>query len=241
MLLSIVIPAFNEEKRILATLEKITQFLNVKGYHYEIIVVDDGSTDNTVNVVRRFSEANRIPVQILESSINCGKGCAVRRGILSSNGDYVLFTDADLSTPIEEIEKFLPLLRQGYDVVIGSRALRDSQLLVRQPWYRERMGKTFNFFVQIFVMRGIIDTQCGFKVFKLEVAKRIFSLVKIDRFAFDAEAIFIAKKIGYRLKDVPVIWLNSPSSKVHIIKDSFRMFTDLLRIQFNNLRGMYGK
>ena len=239
MFLSVVIPAHNEEKRMLVTLEKISAFLKAKGYSHEIIVVDDGSTDNTVNVVEAFSKKNNEPIQILKSSFNYGKGHAVRKGVLASSGDYILFSDADLSTPIEEIEKFLPLFQEGYDVVIGSRALRDSQLLIRKPWYRENMGRIFNLFVRMFVMKGIKDTQCGFKVFKNEVAKKIFEKLNIEHFAFDVEALFIARRLGYKIRDVPVVWIDSLYSRVHIIRDSLRMINDLFRIFIYNLTGEY--
>jgi dolichyl-phosphate beta-glucosyltransferase len=239
MFLSIIIPAYNEEERISAVLQKAISFLNTKGYSFETIVVDDGSSDNTVGIVEGFSKAGGIPLLLLKNGINHGKGYAVRRGVLLSKGDYVLFSDADLSTPIEEMEKFLPFLRNGYDIVIGSRALKDSRLVVRQPWYRERMGKIFNLLVQILIMQGIKDTQCGFKIFKSEVAKKIFSFARINRFAFDVEALFIAKKFGYRIQDVPVVWINSPNSRVHILKDSFRMIADLFRIIVYNFNGRY--
>ncbi|MCM8795547.1 MAG: glycosyltransferase family 2 protein [Candidatus Omnitrophica bacterium] len=239
MVLSIVIPAYNEKNNILKTLERITRFLNNKDYSYEIIIVDDASKDRTIEVVENFSQANHIPIQILKNEINFGKGLSVKKGVLLSKGEFVLFTDADLSTPIEEIDKLLPYIRKGYDVVIGSRALKDSSLLIRQPWYRENMGKIFNLFVQVLIMRGIKDTQCGFKLFKNEVAKMIFSKTKINRFAFDVEVLLIARKLGFKIKEVGVIWLNSFDSKIHIIEDSFRMLIELFLIFIYNLIGKY--
>jgi dolichyl-phosphate beta-glucosyltransferase len=162
-------------------------------------------------------------------------------GVSASGGECILFSDADLSTPIEEVEKLLPHLRESYDIAIGSRALNESQLLIHQPWYREMMGKTFNLLVQMLVMRGLRDTQCGFKIFKAETAREVFGKARINRFAFDVELLFIARKLGMRIKDVPVVWMHSRHSKVHILRDSLHMLTDLFRIKFYCLIGCYGK
>lgn len=241
MFLSIVIPVYNEEGRLLKSLQNIVGFLDTYPYldKKEIIIIDDGSKDTTREIAERFSKMNHIPTLVLKNEVNRGKGYAVKRGVFLSKGDYILFTDADLSTPIEEIKKFIPLLCEDYEVIIGSRALKDSQVLIPQPWYREAMGKIFNLFVQVLVMRGIKDTQCGFKVFKARVAKEVFQRARIDRFAFDVEALVISRKLQYRIKEVPVVWINSYDSKVHIIKGSFRMLIDLFRIALYNLIGFY--
>lgn len=229
--ISVVIPAFNEEDRIGATIQKIYDYLKEKSETFEIIVVDDGSSDNTVDVVRNASERIK-NIKVLSNGSNKGKGFSVRNGILNSTCSLVLISDADLSTPIEEIEKFFPWIDSGYDIVIGSRGLEESEILKKQPWYRQSMGKTFNEMVKILVLNDFDDTQCGFKIFKSDAAKRVFSLSKIDGFAFDVEILFIAKKMGFRTKEVPVRWINSPQSRVKIMRDPLKMFLDLFRIRF---------
>lgn len=229
--LSIVIPAFNEESRIIPTLKKIRAYLREKSYHCQVIVVDDGSTDNTPSVVLKFSKEFS-GLALLENEKNMGKGYSVKRGISLAQGEYILFSDADLSTPIQEIEKFFPYFEQGFDIVIGSRALKDSQIELRQPWWREGMGKTFNLFVRLLAFGGIKDTQCGFKCFRREVAHHLFGLAKIKGFSFDVETLFLAKKFGYKIKEVPVVWINSEASKVHPLLDSAKMFFELLKIRF---------
>jgi dolichyl-phosphate beta-glucosyltransferase len=230
--LSVVIPAFNEEKRIAPTLAAIHDYLKKNAEQFEIIVVDDGSSDNTAAVVSAAG-AEKGSIRLLSGAGNRGKGFAVRRGILEASGDLILMSDSDLSTPIEEVEKFLPWIEQGYDIVIGSRALKESDLIRRQPLYRQSMGKVFNLLVRTIVLGGFHDTQCGFKMFRAGPAKKIFSSLKTEGFAFDVEAILRARKIGCRIKEVPVRWINSPQSKVKVIRDSFKMFLDLLRIRMS--------
>lgn len=225
MYLSVIIPAYNEEERIGATLKKINIYLTQNNYEFELIVVDDGSTDNTVGVAERFH------AKVLNQAKNMGKGAAVRRGMLEANGKVRLFSDADLSTPIEEINKILPFFNQGFDVVIGSRALQQELIKEHQPWYRETMGKTFNFIVQALVIKGIQDTQCGFKAFTEKAANDIFSVAKIDGFSFDVEALFLANKLGYKVKETPVEWYNDDRSKVNPIFDSIKMLLEIVRIR----------
>jgi Glycosyltransferases involved in cell wall biogenesis len=201
-------------------------------------VVDDGSTDNTRGVVRKF--AQEIPsIRLLENSVNQGKGYSVRMGVVNSHGEIILFSDADLSTPIQEVEKLADWLNRGYDIAIGSRALPGSDILVRQAWPREFMGKVFNLLVQLLTVSGIRDTQCGFKLFKKEAAKVLFEKQTICGFGFDVEILFIAGKSGYRIKEVPIKWINFPDSRVHIVKDSFTMLIDLVRIRTRYLTGKY--
>ena len=228
--ISIVIPAFNEAKRICSTLRKIDTYFASKTQLFEIIVVDDGSTDNTADVVLTESQKSK-SVRLLSNRSNKGKGFSVRRGVLNSTNNLILISDADLSTPIEEVEKLFLWLSRGYDIAIGSRGLKESEILERQPWYRQNMGRVFNLFVKMLVLGGINDTQCGFKLFPEEIAKKLFSVTKIDGFAFDVEVLFLARKSKYKIKEVPVRWINSPSSKVRIIQDSFLMFFDLVRIR----------
>jgi len=234
----VVIPAFNEAERIGATLKKIHEYLLTKNYRSEIIVVDDGSTDNTRRVVRKT--AQEIPlIRLLENGVNRGKGYSVRAGVLHSHGKVILFSDADLSTPIQEVEKLADWVNKGYDVAIGSRALPGSDILVRQERPRELMGKTFNRLVQLLTVSGIRDTQCGFKLFKKKAARDLFEKQTIWGFGFDVEILFIASKNGYRIKEVPIKWINSPDSRVHMVKDSFSMFCDLVRIRTRYLTGKY--
>jgi len=230
--ISIVIPAFNEEKRIAPTLRRIHEYMKEKGAEFEIIVVDDGSSDDTVGIVRRESGMLK-GLRLLLNESNRGKGFSVRHGVLSASCSLVLISDADLSTPIEEVAKFVPWIRNGYDIVIGSRALKESDIVKKQPWYRQSMGKVFNAMVKTLVFGGFEDTQCGFKLFTSGSGKRIFNMARIDGFAFDVEALFLARRMGFRIKEVPVKWMNSPQSRVRIIKDSFRMLLDLLRIRFS--------
>ncbi|NUO08580.1 MAG: glycosyltransferase family 2 protein [Candidatus Brocadia sp.] len=236
--LSIVIPAYNEEKRILPTLDKICTYLSKQDFSYEVIVVDDGSADNTLHVVKNFACSDN-HVVILANDLNNGKGYSVRKGMLSARGKYVFFTDADLSTPIEEIEKCLPYLTNGYDVVIGSRSIPGSNITIRQPWYREKMGKIFNFMVDLVLLKGITDTQCGFKGFKKEVVKTVFSMCSIDGFSFDVEALYLSRKLNFKIKEVPVRWENSALSKVNPVRHSLQMFNDLIRIKIKDFKGCY--
>lgn len=225
--LSIVIPAYNEERRIGGTLESIARYLHRKPYRAEVIVVDDGSSDATVSVARKAPGSPAI----LCNEQNRGKGYSVRRGALEAAGEVVLFSDADLSTPIEEAEKLDEALRQGADVAIGSRALPASDIQIHQPFYRERMGKTFNLLVRLFVFPGISDTQCGFKAFRREAAREVFSRQTLPGFAFDVEILYIARRLGYTVREVPVIWRNSPETKVGALRDSIRMFSDILKVR----------
>jgi dolichyl-phosphate beta-glucosyltransferase len=234
--ISVVIPAYNEEKRIGKTLKRLSSYLSKKKYDYEIIVVDDGSRDKTVQVAKSFANKK---LRILKNRENMGKGASVRKGMLAARKKFVLFSDSDLSTPIEEIGGFMKL-RKKYDVIIGSRALKGSKIKIKQPFYRVLMGKVFNLFVNLLVVWGIKDTQCGFKLFKRDAAQKIFKKQSFNGFGFDVEVLFIAKKLGYRIREMPVVWINSPDTKVSAVKDSIMMFVDLLRIRVNGLRGKYG-
>lgn len=238
--LSIVIPAYNESKRLPKTLDRISNYLNQKRWSDEIVVVDDGSNDNTKDIAYEFCKINP-NIKLLINPINKGKGYSVRRGILDSRGKYILFTDADLSTPIEDVEKLMSHIDKGYDIAIGSRSIKGSRVILHQPFARQSMGKIFNKIVQIFTVRKIIDTQCGFKLFTNKAAKAIFTYQRLNEFSFDVEALFIAKKFNLKIKEVPVTWCNSPSSKVRILKDPILMLFDLLRIRFYELMGFYRK
>jgi dolichyl-phosphate beta-glucosyltransferase len=228
--LSIVIPAYNEALRIGKTLDSICDYMKGCGYFYEIIVVDDGSKDDTAMVVRKAAENPAIV--LLQNGRNKGKGYSVKQGVLSSRGRFVLMSDADLSTPIEEIGKLFKELQEGCDIAIGSRSVSGSMVLKRQAWYRQLMGKIFNKIVQAIAVNGIRDTQCGFKLFTADAARSVFALQRIERFAFDVEALYLAKKMGLGIREVPVMWVNSPDSRVSIFRDSLQMLRDILKIRF---------
>jgi dolichyl-phosphate beta-glucosyltransferase len=234
-MLSIVIPAYNEEKRIGGTLRQIVKHVTKKRYIYEIIVVDDGSTDATVNVVKKIAN-NKI--KIIKNGANRGKGYSVKRGISCAKYPLVLFSDSDLATPIVELDKFMEFIKK-YDVVIASRNLKGSNIKVKQPVYRRAMGKTFPLLVNLIALSGFKDTQCGFKLFRTDKARKIVSLQTFDRFSFDVEILFIAKKLGYKIKEVPVAWIDKEGSTVSPIKDSVRMLVDLFKIRRNDLMGKY--
>jgi dolichyl-phosphate beta-glucosyltransferase len=237
MFLSIIIPAFNESERIIKTFSKIDAYTKKQSYSYEIIVIDDGSRDDTGDLVRDLSAQNDT-IRFIRNKKNMGKGYSVKRGMLEARGEYLLFSDADLSTPIEEIEKLTPWFSQGYDIVIGSRGLPDSKVFKHQPFYREKSGRIFNILVQLLIMEGIKDTQCGFKCFRQDVAKRVFQKQTINGFCFDVEILFLATQLGYRIKEVPIVWYNADGSKVNIPWDPFKMFFDLIRIRWSHtLRG----
>lgn len=234
--LSVIIPAYNEEKRLPPTLRRITEFLSQWGRTYEVVVIDDGSRDATI---ARARELDLPRVIVSPNEGNRGKGYSVRRGMLLAKGEYRLMTDADLSTPIEEIDRLLPLMKESYDVAIASRALRGSNVEIRQPWYRENMGRVFNLFVQLLTVPGLQDTQCGFKLFTAKAAEATFRLARMDGFSFDVEALFIARRLGYRIAEVPVTWRNDEATRVGVLRDSTRMFVDLLRIRGNDWAGHY--
>jgi len=233
--ISLVIPAYNEEKLIVSSIKKVLTYMLKNKYNFEVIVVDDGSKDKTKEKVRSIKDKH---VKLLSYKPNKGKGHAVKTGMLAAKGDLLLFLDADLSTPIEEIEKFIPLTKK-YDVVIASRALKESKIKVHQPFYREFIGKVFNKMVQLLAVWGIKDTQCGFKMFTRKAANMIFKRQRIYGWAFDVELLFIAKKYRLKIKEMPVTWINEGDSRVSPIKSSIQMFIQILKINLNNIKGYY--
>ena len=231
-MISIVIPTFNEADRIIVSLEKLAAFLKKRKEEFEVIVVDDASTDDTSKVAGSFKDKiDNLVVLRLEKSPFAGKGYAVNKGVLAAKGDVVLFTDADSSTPIDEIDKLLEKLDTGADIAIGSRALDRSLVKQHQNILREMMGRTFNILVQIFTVRGIVDTQCGFKAFKMPACRSLFEEEKIFDFGFDVELLFSAQKKGLKIAEVPVLWYNDARSTVNPIVDSTKMFIDLVKIR----------
>ena len=229
--LSVVIPAYNEEKRIESTLKKCLDYLNSQRYDFELIVVDDGSSDKTAAIVKKFKQ-----VKLVNYGANQGKGHAVKIGILNSTGDYVLFCDADLSTPIEEVGKLLKFIKD-YDVVIASRALKESN--VKTKFYRRLLGRGFAFIVNLFAVSGVKDTQCGFKLFKNQASKKIFVKQLISGWAFDVEVLFLARKFGYKIKEVPVRWMHFDHAGVNPTGSTFRMLREIFKIRINSLLGKY--
>jgi dolichyl-phosphate beta-glucosyltransferase len=231
--ISIIIAAYNEEKRIQPSLFKIKEFVIEHGMDYEIIVVDDGSTDRTSNVVMNLTKD--VPnLEVIGYKNNRGKGYALRQGVLASKGKIVLLTDADLSTPVDELTVLLPLVSDNKcDIAIGSRALALSKIIRKQPLWRQSMGKLFNKVVKFLIMDDFSDTQCGFKLFSGDIARGLFKEARINRFAYDVEILALAKKKGYNIIEIPIRWINSPESKVNPISDSLNMIVDLLRIRLN--------
>jgi dolichyl-phosphate beta-glucosyltransferase len=230
--LSIIIPAFNESRRLGPTLQKVVDYMGRRGLGYEILVVDDGSTDSTDEVALAFASQG---VRLLRQEVNRGKGAVVRIGVLASQGTEVLLLDADLSTPIEDLERLQPLLADA-DLVLGSRAVEGSDILQHQPFYREMMGRTFNFIIQVLGVRGLRDTQCGFKLLDGDVARSLFAEIRIESFAYDVEMVWLAQRRGYRVVEVGVRWADSPASKVNPLTDSVRMFWDVLALRWRDFR-----
>jgi dolichyl-phosphate beta-glucosyltransferase len=245
--LSIIIPAYNEATRIGPTLDDVLGFLRRAAYRAEVIVVNDGSRDRTAAVVSErmaaYLEAGH-ELRLLTNTPNRGKGYSVRRGVSEARGEVILFTDADLSSPISEAPKLLePIFAEQADVVFGSRALNREMIGIHQPAMREFGGKVFNFFMQMITGLRFKDTQCGFKAFRREVARPVFAMQRIERFGFDPEVLYIARKRRARLLEVAVIWNHAEGgelqSKLNYMRDSLNMFTDLLRIRLNDVRGRY--
>ncbi len=236
--LSVVIPAYEEEIRLRRSLPILRDYLRNQEFSWEVIIVDDGSSDGTSRIIGEvFGEPE--PVKVLKNPENRGKGYSVKQGVLAAHGELILITDADFSTPIEEFEKLHTCLNQGWDIAIGSRSLADSSVEISQPWYREGMGRIFNVFVQMMVIRGYVDTQCGFKCFDRDKVIPVFSQMLVDGFCFDVEFLFIAKKRGLKIKEIPVQWSDVLQSRVNVISEPIRMFLDLLRIRCNDRNGFY--
>jgi dolichyl-phosphate beta-glucosyltransferase len=238
--LSVIIPAYNDEDRISGTLEAVDRYLKKQNYGYEIIVVSDGSKDNTAGVVEKIipKTAN---LRLIANKENRGKGYVVRQGLLQAAGEIRLFTDSDNSTPIEQVEKMFPFFSQGYDIVIGSRDVKGAKLDPPQPALRRFLGEGFGFLANIITGTwGIADTQCGFKAMTVKAVEDIIPRCKIDRFAFDPEILVIAKTLKYKIKEMPVLWKNDLRSTVKF-SSMVKMFRDLFQIRINLISGVYGK
>ena len=235
-LLSIVIPAYNEEKRLPTSLAQIVEFVEKQEYSVEVIVVNNNSRDRTSEIARTFAETHDY-LRVLDEPRQ-GKGAAVKTGMEAGEGAYLFICDADLSMPIAEVSKFLPPERDDYDVAIASREAPGARR-VGEPEYRHLMGRVFNFIVRVLAIPRIHDTQCGFKCFRRDVAKDVFRFQTIDGWAFDVEVLFIALKRGYKLIEVPITWYYMPQSRVSPIRDSISMVVEVLRVRWNGWRGRY--
>ena len=234
--LSLIIPAYNEASRLPESLEAIAQFVEAQDYAVEVLVVDNNSSDATAEIAERFAAGHCYARVLYEP--RQGKGAAVRTGMLAGRGEYLFICDADLSMPIHEVAKFMPPQRNGYDIAIASRELPESRR-VGEPEYRHLMGRVFNFIVRVLAIPRVQDTQCGFKVFRRDVAREIFPLQTIDGWAFDVEVLYIALQRGYKLLEVPITWYYKPQSRVHPFRDSISMLREVVRVRLNGWRGRY--
>ena len=238
-MISLIIPAFNEEQRIGKSLEQILRFCNAQTLPLEVIIVDDGSSDGTVPFIRqRFGGHSQL--QIIEQPMRRGKGAAVQQGMLQARGDYVFFSDADLSVPIETVLPFLVELQNRCDVAIGSRRAPGAKIEVHQPFFRETMGRVFTSLSNLLLGARYFDVTCGFKGFKREVARDLFTRQRLHNWSFDSEILFIARLRGYQVTEIPVSWRNQQGTKVRVWKDAAVSFLGLLQIRLNQILGKYG-
>lgn len=229
--LSLIVPAYNEARRIAQTISDVRAYLDSSSYQasgYEIIVVDDGSTDSTAEILAGIRD-----IRVISYHPNRGKGCAVRQGMLASNGEYVAFTDVDLSAPIEELDRLFAAIHAGADVAIGSRAVPGSQLIRHQPRYRELGGKTLNLFIRLLAVPGIHDTQCGLKLFRGDLARRVFARCILDGWGFDVEALYLTRKLGARIAEVPVRWSHDADTRIRPLRAGLQVIRDLIRIRLH--------
>lgn len=235
---TIVIPAYNESARLAASLEKVLAYVHAQNWNAEVIVINDGSRDNTADIARTFA-AKDPTLRLIENPGNRGKGYSVRNGMLHAKGEIILFSDADLSSPIEEASKLLAALDQGADIAIGSRWLRAETQTHRQPLYRQLFGRVFNLLLRLTLGLNFKDTQCGFKAFRQPAVTAVFPLQKIERWGFDPEILFLARKLGFEVKEVPVLWGHSGGTRINPLVDGSRMFLEMLRIRWYSITGKY--
>lgn len=237
--LSVIIPAYNESKRLPKTLQSVVSFLKTKTYQSEILVVDDGSKDNTADIVRAASVTNH-QIKLLQYGHNRGKGYAVRYGMTHAQGQYRLFMDADNSTTIDHFDKFYPLFSQGFDVVIGSRDVDGADIAEHQPWWKEKLGDLGNLWIRFWAVPGIYDTQAGFKVFTAKSTQAVFPKLTIDRWGFDVEALAVARYFDFKISEQPIRWINDPNSKVST-SAYLEVLKEVVQVGLNLLVGKYGK
>ncbi len=235
---SIVLPAYNEAVRIGASLEKILAYAGQRGWNAEILVVNDGSTDSTADLVRSVAR-NHPSVRLLENPGNRGKGYSVRNGMLHARGDVLLFSDADLSSPIAEADKLFAAIAAGADVAIGSRWLKAELQTRRQPLLRQFLGRVFNLALRLILRLNFRDTQCGFKAFTRQAAGAIFPLQQVERWGFDPEILYLARKFGFRVEEVAVQWGHRDGTRINPLKDGVRMFVEVVRVRWNAISGKY--
>jgi dolichyl-phosphate beta-glucosyltransferase len=235
-MLSIVIPCYNEQDRLPATVEAIQRYMAERGLDYELILSDDGSRDGTAAVIAGAMKGSA-NVRMVKLPQNRGKGRALAEGVAVTHGDRVLLTDADLSTPIEELPKLEARLAAGAGIAIASRSIKGSRIVISQPIYRVLMGKTFNLIVQVLLLPGLWDTQCGFKLFRGDLARAVFGDLQTDGFGYDPEALYLAKNRGERIDEVGVVWRHSAPTKVAAFRSSFDMFKDVIRTRFRKIPG----
>jgi dolichyl-phosphate beta-glucosyltransferase len=237
---SIIIPAYNESQRIAASLDKIIAFTTEQHWLTEILVVNDGSRDNTADIVREYAKFHS-QVRLLENPGNRGKGYTVRHGMSQATGEILLFTDADLSSPIQESRKLFAAIQAGADVAIGSRWLQAELQTERQPFHRQVFGRIFNLLLRIILGLKYKDTQCGFKAFTRQAAQTLFPRQRIERWGFDPELLFLSLKYGLAIAEVPVEWAHDDRSKINPVVDGFKMFTEMLRVRWADLTGKYDR
>ena len=237
---SIVIPAYNESARIGRTLSEVIRSIEKNGWNAEVLVVNDGSTDDTTAIVQSFATAHPI-IRLIENEGNRGKGYSVRHGMLAAAGSIVMFTDADLSSPMDEAERLFAALREGADVAIGSRWLERKRQTIHQPLYRQFFGRCFNAVTRMVMRLPFADTQCGFKAFTSSAAQTIFQLQRIERWGFDPEILFIALKRGYTVREVAVTWGHDERSRISYLKDGIKMLEELMYIRWNAMVGAYNR
>lgn len=238
--LSIVIPAYNESARIERTLQRVMECVDRQGWDAEVLVVDDGSVDGTVEIVRRWMERNP-RLYLVQNDGNRGKGYSVRNGLLQAAGEVVMFTDADLSAPMEEAERLMAAIVAGADVAIGSRWMDRTRQTQHQPMYRRFFGRCFNWVTRTVMGLPFKDTQCGFKAFKRTAAQVIFRLQRIERWGFDPEILFIARKLGYDIREVAVTWGHDERSRMSYLKDGMKMLEEIAAIRINSIAGRYDR
>lgn len=235
---SLVIPAYNESSRIRPTLDEILRHVAEQKWDAEILVVDDGSRDDTAAIAREYAR-NHPQVKLVQNPGNRGKGFSVRNGMMHATGDICLFTDADLSSPIKEAQKLFDPIARGADIAIGSRWLRAELQTERQPLYRQAFGRIFNLLLRVVLGLRFKDTQCGFKAFRREAAQRIFPLQRIERWGFDPEILYLGRRMGLQAVEIPVTWAHSEGTRLHPFRDGLRMFGDVIHIRWNALTGVY--
>jgi len=233
--LSIIIPAHNEENRLPKALEQVLRFLKEQSFTSEVIVVENGSSDKTLEVAQKFAGEHE-NVRVIQSER--GKGAAVKRGMLEAQGEYRFMCDADLSMPVEEITKFIPPALEDFDIAIASREAKGA-VRYNEPSYRHLGGRGINFLIQLFILPGLNDTQCGFKCLRADVAEKLFNLQTLSGWSFDIEILYIARKYGYQVQEIPIHWYHDAETKIRALPDAIRMFQDIFRIHANALRGAY--